>query len=229
VTAPPIENGDSKPGGAAETARLGVPQAERSRYRIAWVRLQRRLVRPTRRFVFFAVAVFAVDQTAYQLIGKSVALQAPLDWTAHEATTLLIVWALVPALSVEQLAPALVASVAIDVDHIPGKLGYDWLTAGTSRPYTHSLLTVVVLLGAASLSNRRRAALLAIAVGVTSHLWRDLAEPARSGVALFWPISTRTYHTPSMIYLLSIALLAVAAYRRATQRARLSVPLVGHP
>lgn len=229
MTAPLIENGDCKPGGAAETAPLAAPQADASRYRTAWIRLRRRLVRPTRRVVLFVVAVFVVDQTAYQLIGKTIALQSPLDWTAHEATTLLIIWGLVPALREVQLAPALVASVAIDVDHIPGQLGYDWLTAGTSRPYTHSLLTIVVLLGAARLSDRSRAALLGIALGVASHLWRDLAEPARSGVALFWPISTRTCHTPSMIYLLSIALLAVAAYGRATQRARLSAPLVGHP
>jgi inner membrane protein len=229
VTAPLIVNSDCEPGGAAETAPLGVPPADASHYRTAWIRLRSRLLRPTRRVVLFVVAGFVVDQTAYQLIGKSVAVQAPLDWTAHEATTLLIIWALVPALSAKQLAPALVASVAIDVDHIPGQLGYDWFSVGTSRPYTHSLLTILVLLGAAALSDRRRAVLLGVALGVASHLWRDLAEPASSGVALFWPISTRTCHTPSMLYLLSIALLAVAAYGRATHRARLSAPLVGHP
>jgi len=32
---------------------------------------------------------------------------------------------------------ALVAGVAIDLDHVPQHLGLDFLTAGTSRPYLH--------------------------------------------------------------------------------------------
>ena len=52
--------------------------------------------------------------------------------------------------------PALISSVAIDLDHIPGRLSVGWLTAGTPRPYTHSLLTIAVVLVSAWVLRRRR-------------------------------------------------------------------------
>jgi len=58
---------------------------------------------------------------------------------------------------------------------------------GTIRPYSHSLLTVAAIaLLAWWLRGVRRAAALAIAVAVLSHLMRDMAT---GGVALLWPLS----------------------------------------
>jgi inner membrane protein len=183
----------------------------------------RRLSRPEPAVVLAGAVLLIADQTAYVAVGSTVLLQAPLDWIAHVLTTALIVWGLAPGLRNRVLVPALVASVAIDVDHIPGRLGYDWLTAGTSRPYTHSLATVVVLLIGAGLVRSARAPLLGVALGVASHLWRDLAEPVHAGVALVWPISDGRCEVPQAVYLGSLGALALIAAARALHRdARLS-------
>ena len=175
----------------------------------------RRLSRPDPAVVLAGVVLLTADQAAYVTVGSPVVLQAPLDWFAHVLTTALIVWGLAPGMRNRVLVPALIASVAIDIDHIPGRLGYDWLTAGTSRPYTHSLTTVVVLLIGAGLVRRARAPLLGVALGVASHLWRDLAEPAHAGVALVWPISDGSCEVPQTVYLGSLAALALIAAVRA--------------
>lgn len=187
----------------------------------------RRLSRPELAVVLAGIVLLAVDQAAYLTVGSLVVLQAPLDWIAHLLTTALIVWGLVPGMRNRVLVPALIASVAIDIDHIPGRLGYGWLTAGTSRPYTHSLTTVVVLLLCAGLVRHARAPLLGVALGVASHLWRDLAEPVHAGVALVWPISDGPCEVAQTVYLGSLAALALIAAARAPRwRARL--PPRGH-
>jgi membrane-bound metal-dependent hydrolase YbcI (DUF457 family) len=141
----------------------------------------------------------------------------PLDGTAHLLTTLLIFWALGRRASGRLLASALVASVAIDFDHIPARLGTDWLTAGTSRPYSHSLLSIATVLLAAVLWRRRRDLLIGGALGLTIHFWRDLAEPA-SGVPLLFPVSYRSFTLPYRSYVgVMIAVTGIAAYRARSQ------------
>lgn len=81
------------------------------------------------------------------------------------------------------MVPALFASVLIDLDHVPARLGWRELTEDTPRPYTHSLPTVGVVLLGALLWRRRRDVLLGVAIGLAIHFWRDLSEPG-SGVAL---------------------------------------------
>jgi membrane-bound metal-dependent hydrolase YbcI (DUF457 family) len=145
--------------------------------------------------------------------GGSVIPGGPLDEAAHLLTTLLIVWALGARARRRLLVPALVATVAIDIDHVPGRLGADWLTSGTPRPYTHSLIVVAgALLGA--LLWRRRAGLLAgVALGFAAHLWRDLAESG-SGVSLLWPFSDRAFTVPFACYAFAIvAIFAIDASR----------------
>jgi UDP-N-acetylglucosamine--N-acetylmuramyl-(pentapeptide) pyrophosphoryl-undecaprenol N-acetylglucosamine transferase len=178
-------------------------------------RLAPRLLAPSPQVVLVAALLFAVDQFVYQRVGTAVATQAPLDWTDHLLTTLFIVWALGPRFRAGWLMPALTASVLIDVDHIPGQLGSHILTAGTARPYTHSLLTIVCLLGAGLRRSRWRHVALGAALGVASHLWRDLAEPHGAGVALLWPVSDRTVTTPAAVYLASVAGLALISFGRA--------------
>jgi inner membrane protein len=96
--------------------------------------------------------------------------------------------------------PAMIASVAIDLDHIPGRLGADWLTAGTPRPYTHSLLTIAVVVAIALLWRRRRDLMLGLAIGLAIHFWRDTME-GDTGVSLLWPISNRPFQYPHDVYL----------------------------
>jgi membrane-bound metal-dependent hydrolase YbcI (DUF457 family) len=182
------------------------------------------LLAPSRRVIVSAGVVFAVDQTLYQRSGSAVFPQAPLDWTAHLFTTVFIVWAVRPLVSERQLLPALVASVVIDVDHVPGELGSHILTGGASRPYPHSLTTVAALLLLAAARRDRRAWASGATLGVTSHLWRDLAEPQGSSVSLFWPVSDRMVTTPATAYLASIAALAVIVLAR-TRRSSRSWPV----
>lgn len=160
-----------------------------------------------------ATAALAAADWASQRAGESVVPGGPLDETAHVLTTLLVLWALGPRVSQRFMFPALIASFAIDVDHIPSRLGEQWLTAGTPRPYTHSLLTIATVLLAARLSQRRRDLLLGVALGLAVHFFRDLAEPG-SGVALLWPLSYHAFSFPHAVYLLAMVMvIAVDAHR----------------
>jgi inner membrane protein len=150
---------------------------------------------------------------AYRRVGSSVSGGA-LDETAHALTVLLVLWAMGRRSYRPPVVPALVGSVAIDLDHIPRELGTCWLTAGTPRPYTHSLLTIAVLLIAARLWRRRRMAIVGFALGVSVHFMRDLADSS-AGVSLLWPWSTRPFTIPRGAYLAGVALLiAITAMRR---------------
>jgi membrane-bound metal-dependent hydrolase YbcI (DUF457 family) len=172
-----------------------------------------------------AVAFVAADWGS-RAVGGSLVPGGPLDEAAHLLTTLLVVWALGRHASDRLLVSALVASVAIDVDHIPGRLGADWLTAGTPRPYTHSLTTVAVVVASALLLRRHRVVLVGVAIGLASHLCRDVAE-SNAGVALLWPFSYRSFSVPHASYLaLMAAVVGLAGYRARrvpVRRSRLSV------
>jgi hypothetical protein len=104
------------------------------------------------------------------------AVGAGLDWTAHLLTTAIVLRAVVPPGRLRPLVtPALLASVAIDADHIP--LALDGrITAGQPRPATHHPATPLAALavGAALPEGRARAWALGAAVGLGAHLGRDL-------------------------------------------------------
>jgi hypothetical protein len=142
--------------------------------------------------------LFAADWGS-SLAGDSLLPGAPLDETAHFLTTLLILWAIGPRSCQRFLATALVASVAIDVDHVPARLGAQWLTAGTQRPYTHSLMTVAVVVLLALVGRRRSDLWLGAAIGLAIHLWRDMGEGS-AGVSLLWPFSDRSFQYPHACY-----------------------------
>jgi membrane-bound metal-dependent hydrolase YbcI (DUF457 family) len=152
-----------------------------------------------------------------QRFDSSVVPAGAFDETAHVLTTLLVLWALGPTACERWLVPALAASVAIDIDHIPGQLGADWLTAGTPRPYMHSLLAVATVLLAALLWRRRRNLLVGVALGVAIHFWRDLTEPT-GGVSLLWPFSYRAFLLPHLSYVaVLIVIIGIDVYRLRTQ------------
>lgn len=160
-----------------------------------------------------------------ELSGGSTVPGGPLDESAHFLTTLLVLWALGPRVSRRFMAPALVASVAIDVDHIPDRLGVDWLTVGTPRPYTHSLLTILLVLLGALLWRRRGSVLLGVALGLAIHFARDMAEP-ETGVALLWPVSHHVFSYAHRSYLMAMgAVVGVASYRCLAGRAVRAQPV----
>lgn len=159
-----------------------------------------------------AVALVAADW-AYRLAGDSFVPGGPLDEIAHLLTAVIVLWALGPRMWKRFAAPALVAAVVIDLDHIPGELGHDFLTRGTQRPYTHSLLSIAVLLAAAAAWRSRRDVMLGLALGLAIHFWRDMAE-ADAGVALLWPFSSHSFTLSHSGYLVVMGCFcAVAAVR----------------
>jgi inner membrane protein len=79
----------------------------------------------------------------------------------------------------------MIASVAIDLDHIPLYLGL--LGNKDQRPVTHSLATVLVVVGAAVVWRRQRAVLAGIVTGLLIHFARDIAE-GPPGVRMLWPL-----------------------------------------
>ncbi len=174
-----------------------------------------------------AAVLLAAADWGTRLAGDSVIPGGPLDELAHLLTALLVFWALSSRARERFLVPALIASVAIDVDHIPDRLGVDWLTVGTPRPYTHSLLMIVVVVAAAVMWRRRRDVLLGVAIGLGIHFFRDMGEGG-SGVSLLWPFSYHSFQYPHGAYvavmaafvLVDVAICAPRWRRRALSRAR---------
>lgn len=130
-----------------------------------------------------ALAFDAVDRT----IPFGVWTTGPVDEVAHLSTAALGLLVLARFIDAPRrfYIAALIASVAIDLDHIPLYLGLLGDTA--QRPVTHSLSTVAVFAAAAAASRRHRAVLAGVAAGLVLHFARDIAE-GYPGVRLFWPI-----------------------------------------
>jgi inner membrane protein len=170
--------------------------------------LGRRLLALTPATLTVAVIILAGADWGYRLAGDTLFLGGPLDEVAHLLTTLIVFWAVSSRARERFLVPALIASVAIDLDHIPARLGAEWLTAGTPRPYTHSLLTIVVVLAIAALWRRRRDVLLGVAIGLAIHFWRDMGE-GDSGVSLLWPFSYHSFQYPHGVYIAVMAAFVV--------------------
>jgi len=159
-----------------------------------------------------------VADWAFRLAGDSFFPGGPLDEVAHLLTTLIVLWALGPRIWDRFAVPALVASVLIDLDHVPGQLGHEFLTRGTPRPYTHSLLSIAVVLVLAALWRSRRDVMLGVALGLAIHFWRDMSE-ADAGVALLWPFSDHSFMWSHAGYLLVMGLFAATAAVRSRRGA----------
>jgi membrane-bound metal-dependent hydrolase YbcI (DUF457 family) len=118
---------------------------------------------------------------------------------------------------------ALLASVAIDLDHLPGYLGWDGLTEGAPRPYTHGLFPIVALLAFGFLAPRRyRPVMLGLAFGASAHLLRDAATGP--GVPMLWPLDDVISVPYALFASLLVATVAVAV---ATSRPRVLRPRTG--
>jgi membrane-bound metal-dependent hydrolase YbcI (DUF457 family) len=166
-------------------------------------------------------AVVALDLLWGSLVGSTGSFAYGIvDEPAHLATCALAVLAVATVAGVRPpsrfVIAALIASVAIDLDHLPKYLGSDLAGSGLPRPGTHSLLIVLLLL---SLGAVKRGAVrqvsLGAAFGVSAHLLRDLATGP--GVPMFWPVSSHVATIPYGLFIAFLALcaLAVALPRRA--------------
>jgi inner membrane protein len=134
-----------------------------------------------------------------------------MDEPAHLFTTVIVVM-FVRAVAKRQLSTAwtmgaLIAGNLIDADHLPQVLGSYVITAGTPRPYSHSLVTVACLLVASGITKGPVSSFSAgAAVGVGGHLFRDLATGL---VPLAWPASFRGFGIPYWTYASTLVVLAL--------------------
>jgi inner membrane protein len=142
-----------------------------------------------------------------------------LDEPAHLATAALVVLALTVRDRTFAVA-ALVASVVIDLDHLPQELGADVLTQHTTRPVTHSLTGLLVLTAVAAVLSRRRAVAAGVACGIAAHLFRDLGTGG--GVPLLWPLTSAELEVPYVLYLIVLVTLSVQIGVSGGRRARRS-------
>src|SRR5436190_20968034 len=143
-----------------------------------------------------ALAFDAADRR----VPFNVLASGPLDETAHLATGALGLLALACFIDAPRrfYVAGLIASVAIDLDHIPLYLGL--LGNQDQRPVTHSLTTVVVLAAASAVSRRHRVVLFGCVAGLLIHFARDIAE-GPPGVRMLWPIRETAWTASSWWFL----------------------------
>jgi inner membrane protein len=136
--------------------------------------------------LLLAAIALAFD-AAKRRIPFGVWTTGPVDEVAHLCTAALGLLVLTRFIDAPRrfCVAALIASVAIDLDHIPLYLGL--LGNEGQRPVTHSLTTVAVFAAAAAASRRHRAVLAGAATGLIFHFPRDIAE-GYPGVLVFWPL-----------------------------------------
>lgn len=107
------------------------------------------------------------------------------------------------------LVAGVLCAVLIDLDHVPVILGWIDDPTGTTRPITHSLAMVAVLLTGAVLDRPRRAWWLAGGISVLSHLTRDMGTGT---VRLLWPVSSGTVSISYGHYLAVMAVITAIPF-----------------
>jgi len=186
------------------------------------------------------VAAIAVTDHFVQWHRLSFLPRGLVDEPCHFATAMIVLGALCRCLgrppSIAFIRAMLIASVAIDLDHLPLEFGSPVLTAGTPRPYTHALW-VIVLAAVIALAARSRASepvrpppsgspqpssrprpsgrLRAVTVsavaagaawGLAAHFLRDAAT---APLSLWWPVTNTPVQLAYGWYLAAL-LIAVA-------------------
>jgi inner membrane protein len=171
------------------------------------------------------ILVVLIADLGIWALEPSTAVTGLLDEPAHLATCALL---LVAALSLGFRLPglfviaALIASTAIDIDHIPAYLGWDDLTDGAPRPVTHGLATVLALLVMSAVTRGTlRTVLAGAAFGVCMHLFRDVATS--DGLAPFEPIGDARVRIPYLGYIVPLA--AIAAWLQVRLREQRTRPI----
>ena len=166
----------------------------------------------TAKTALVAAIVIAATDHLRRRVDHPLMLDGGLDEIAHLATAILAITGLARQRPPRFAGSLLVASVAIDLDHIPSYMGMKWLNRDTPRPYPHSLLTLLVVAMLGTLWRGQRLAILGAFAGIALHFWRDLSEPG-GGVALLWPLTKRSFSVPYAWYAITIAILAILTIR----------------
>jgi inner membrane protein len=176
-------------------------------------------IRPRVATTLLLLATVLVADGLLHLLNPPYPALGLLDEPAHLATAALVVLAIAPRHRVFAVS-ALVSAVVLDLDHLPQELGSDLLTRHTSRPVTHSLAGLALIVAAAGLS-RRRAVVAGVACGIASHLLRDLATGG--GVPLLWPLTDSELQIPYAIYVALLGALTLN-FAFAISRGRSAAP-----
>lgn len=133
---------------------------------------------------------------------ESLALHGLIDETAHVLTATIVGLA-VRSLGAEvSLVWTLIGGVILDGEHVLQLLGWTDPIPGSSRGGGHSLLVVVVVLLVAVADGTRRIWWISLAIGMASHLFRDMATGT---VALLWPFDATPRSIGHDIYLVGLA------------------------
>lgn len=94
---------------------------------------------------------------------------------------------------------ALTGAVVLDLDHIPLIYGWAEPLAGSTRPETHALWPVMLVMVGGLAYRDERWIWWSIAIGMSTHLFRDTATGT---VVLLWPFEDIPVHIPYIVYLL---------------------------
>lgn len=137
------------------------------------------------------------------LATQRMVVHGTADETAHVFTALL--WG---ALALSAGVPMLLPIVALggmfpDLDHVPMFLVGMKSLPHTSRSVLHTLLVILIFVALAWVNRRWRWVWGSMALGVASHLARDMATGT---VILFWPLSGHPFTTPYLIYMGTLVL-----------------------
>jgi len=179
-----------------------------------------RLTAPSPALVLAVLALLLAADRVYPHIGDNLA-GGVCDELAHLLTGVLVLMAIPTAVTRRFATGVLAGSVLIDLDHIPLLLGSEWLTHGTPRPYTHSLLTPAAVGLLALAWRRQRPMLTGVLAGLIIHFSRDLAE-SNAGMSLLWPWTRASQSVPHWSYLVLVCGLslwaAIRGHRRSNAR-----------
>ena len=158
--------------------------------------------------LLLAAVALAFD-AAGRRIPFGVWTTGPVDEVAHLCTAALGLLVLACFIDAPRrfYVAAIIASVAIDLDHIPLYLGL--LGNEGQRPATHSLSTVAVFAVTAVASRRHRAVLAGVAAGLVLHFARDIGE-GYPGVRVFWPFQDASWMVTYRWFLGIIVVLTAA-------------------
>jgi membrane-bound metal-dependent hydrolase YbcI (DUF457 family) len=144
---------------------------------------------------------------------ETLTLHGVYDELGHALTALVAVIGVralrlpVPAWSV------VLGGMILDLGHVPQMLGYASALEGSTRNGSHSLAVVAFLACLGFLDRRHADVWLGIAIGATSHLWRDMGTGT---VPLLWPLRETVYDTLYTRYLAVLDGTALAMIGSAT-------------
>lgn len=140
------------------------------------------------------------------LNAARLSIHGAADETAHVLTALL--WGV---LALSAGLPVVLPVVALggmfpDLDHIPMLLMGMKSLPGSSRSVLHTLLVILIFLALARWHRRWRWVWGSLALGIASHLARDMATGT---VILLWPVSGHPFTIPYLVYMGTLALCVV--------------------